>query len=275
MIPQAMITEWREHAPWVEDNQVEQDLVLCRVLVQLFSNSQFREKIAFRGGTSLFKLFILPPARYSEDLDFVQIKSEPIGEIVNIIREIVDPLLGQPKRNFKEGRVTLIYTFASESVPPISLRLKVEINTREHFTVFGFEEKQLSVQSRWFNGNAQIKTYTLNELMGTKLRALYQRKKGRDLFDLWIANQTGTLEADKVIKSFMKYMEHGNHGISRALFEQNMHEKFKSTRFLEDIKPLLAPTIDWDLKRAVNMINSQYISRLPGEPWAGAGETGI
>ena len=38
--------------------------------------------------------------------------------------------------------------------------------------------------SRWFTGAAKVLTYDLDELLGTKLRALYQRKKGRDLFDL-------------------------------------------------------------------------------------------
>jgi predicted nucleotidyltransferase component of viral defense system len=269
MIPKAMITEWRQFAPWITDEQVEQDLVLSRVLVELFSNQHFRENIAFRGGTSLFKLFILPAARYSEDLDFVQINAGPIGETVDIIRNLVDPLLGKPKRNFNQGRATLIYSFMSESTPSIPLRLKIEINTREHFCVFGYEQKNFSIQSRWFKGESQILTYSLNELIGTKLRALYQRKKGRDLFDLWIAHETGFLDMSKVITSFLKYMEHGNHSISRALFEQNMHEKLSSTRFLEDIGRLLAPEINWDHHKAMEVVKLKYISKLPGDPWAG------
>ncbi len=267
-----MITEWREFAPWVEDEQVEQDLILSQVLVELFSNKVIRENLAFRGGTALFKLFILPPARYSEDLDFVQIKAGPIGEIVDVIRNIVDPILGKPKRNFNQGRATLLYSFLAESTPPIQMRLKIEINTREHFSVFGYEQKNFSVQSRWFKGEAEILTYSFNELIGTKLRALYQRKKGRDLFDLWVAYDTGKLDLIKVISSFLKYMEYGNHSISRALFEQNIHEKLNSTNFLEDIGRLLAPRITWDHHKAVEAVKLNYISNLPGEPWAGLGK---
>jgi predicted nucleotidyltransferase component of viral defense system len=40
------------------------------------------------------------------------------------------------------------------------------------------------VKNQWFNGSCKIATYQLYELVGTKLRALYQRKKGHDLFDL-------------------------------------------------------------------------------------------
>ena len=63
------------------------------------------------------------------------------------------------------------------------LRLKVEINTREHFAVFGFTRRPFSVASRWYSGTAAIATSELDELLATKLRALYQRRKGRDLFE--------------------------------------------------------------------------------------------
>lgn len=264
-----MITEWRENAPWIEDAQVEQDLLLSQVLVELFSNKVFRDNIAFRGGTALFKLFMTPASRYSEDLDFVQIKAGPIGDVVDVIRNVVDPLLGKPKRNFNHGRATLLYSFLSESTPPIQMRLKIEINTREHFTAFGYERKPFSVQSRWFKGEAEILTYSFDELIGTKLRALYQRKKGRDLFDLWVAYETGKLNISNVISSFLEYMEFGNHSISRALFEQNIHEKLSSTKFLGDIGRLLAPGINWDHHKAVESVKLNYITQLPGEPWAG------
>ena len=41
------------------------------------------------------------------------------------------------------------------------------------------------MDSPWFTGATDIITYELDELMATKLRALYQRRKGRDLFDIW------------------------------------------------------------------------------------------
>ena len=76
------------------------------------------------------------------------------------------------------------YRFLSEDVPAMRLRLEVEINTREHFAVMGFTRRAFSVDSRWYSGRADIATFELDELLATKLRALYQRRKGRDLFDL-------------------------------------------------------------------------------------------
>ena len=36
MIPEAAITHWRNVAPWPQDAQVEQDLILSRALVEIF-----------------------------------------------------------------------------------------------------------------------------------------------------------------------------------------------------------------------------------------------
>ena len=134
MIPRDYITEWREQAPWVDDAQVEQDLVISRALIDIFSHETLRHALAFRCGTALFKLH-LPPARYSEDIDLVQAKAEPIGPVMSEIRKILDPWLGEPKRKQGRGRVTITYRFQSESVPATPLKLKIEINTREHFSV--------------------------------------------------------------------------------------------------------------------------------------------
>ncbi len=78
MIPRDYITEWRTEVPWVQDFQVEQDLVISRALVDIFSHPLLSQALAFRGGTALYKLHLRPPARYSEDIDLVQINAEPI-----------------------------------------------------------------------------------------------------------------------------------------------------------------------------------------------------
>ncbi|MYH43579.1 MAG: nucleotidyl transferase AbiEii/AbiGii toxin family protein [Acidimicrobiaceae bacterium] len=51
--------------------------------------------------------------------------------------------------------------------------------------------KTFAVDSPWFSGSAGVATYALEELAATKIRALFQRRKGRDLFDLWLAVTAG------------------------------------------------------------------------------------
>jgi predicted nucleotidyltransferase component of viral defense system len=138
---------------------------------------------------------------------------------------VLDPWLGSPKRAFKEGGVTLIYRVQSEGSPSLPIRLKIEINTREHFNVFGLQERAFQVESRWFSGSASIQTYQLDELMGTKLRALYQRKKGRDLFDLWITSHRGSVDNDRIVECFRRYLEYTDLQVSRAEFEANLSKK--------------------------------------------------
>lgn len=111
MIPRANITAWRKAAPWPDNTQVEQDLVLSRALVELFRRPAFAEGAVFRGGTALHKLFFDPPGRYSEDIDLVQRTAGPIGPLVNEIRAALDPWLGKPKRKAGQGRFALYYRF--------------------------------------------------------------------------------------------------------------------------------------------------------------------
>ncbi len=118
MIPQAHITAWRETAPWGDDAQVEQDLVLSRAVVEIFTEPKLIGSLALRGGTALNKLFIQPPSRYSEDIDLVQTEPGAIGDVLNAIRGRLDPWLGRPKRSSSEASVTLVYRFESE-VPPV------------------------------------------------------------------------------------------------------------------------------------------------------------
>jgi len=268
VIPRDYITEWRAHAPWAQDFQVEQDLVISRALVSIFAHPVLARSLAFRGGTALYKLH-LAPARYSEDLDFVQINAEPAGPLMKAMREALDPWLGTPKWKQSEGRVTFHYRFTSEDVPPLALRLKVEINSREHFSVFGIKKSPFSVPSRWFQGEAQIGTYELEELLGTKMRALYQRKKGRDLFDLAVALAHPALDPERVTFSFLRYMEHGGHRVSRAEFERNMNAKLSDGQFTADIGPLLSPGYRWNIAGAADIVLSRLIARLPGDPWKG------
>lgn len=269
MISRDYVVEWRKHAPWPTDAQVEQDLVLSRAIVDIYSHPTLSKALAFRGGTALYKLHIRPPLRYSEDIDLVQVTPEPIGATMDAIRERLDPWLGTPRRQINEGRVILVYRFNTEGASSIPMRLKVEINSREHFSHLGYVHLPWTVESRWFTGTVNVTTFPLNELMGTKLRALYQRKKGRDLFDLWHVLDRGLVDPDTVVSCFLRYMEHGKTPVSRAEFEANLDAKSKMSAFSQDINPLLASTARWDPDTAFEVVQQHLITRLPGSPWQG------
>jgi len=264
MIPLDYITAWRGNAPWPQLSQIEQDLIICRALVELYTHPVVAKNLAFRGGTALFKLHLLP-ARYSEDIDLVQMQAGPIGPIMDAVQEKINPWLGIPKRKQSEGRVTLIWRVESEEGLP--LRLKVEINSREHFTVLGYQQFEFRMASRWYTGSALISSYRIDELLGTKLRALYQRKKGRDLFDLWQTAKTLAVNPETVVSCFLQYMEYEEHQISRAEFEMNLFEKLDDSRFLDDISPLLTTGSSWDPRAAARYVLDSLAPLMPGDAW--------
>lgn len=271
MIPKAYIDAWRAHAPWAADHQVEQDLVISRALVEIYSDPFLARRLAFRGGTALHKLRP-PPARYSEDIDLVQVEGEPIGPVIDALRRRLDGWLGSPKRSFSEGRVTLGYRFDAEGEPPVRLKLKVEINSREHFSVFGLQEHPFAMSSRWFEGEAILLTYRLDELLGTKLRALHQRRKGRDLFDLWDGLVRGGADPERIIEAFLAYLRAETRTASRAEFEATLAGKVASGTFLRDVEPLLATGVAWRPREAIDIVSREIVARLPGEPWRGSGD---
>jgi predicted nucleotidyltransferase component of viral defense system len=270
VIPRAHITAWRSQAPWPTDAQVEQDLILSRALIAMFGISEVGRSLAFRGGTALYKLFGPSIKRYSEDIDLVQVESGPAGPALNAIRAALDPWLGEPRWKRGPASVSLIYRFETTIQPVQRMRLKVEINTREHFTVLGFKARRFQLASSWFSGETEITSYRLEELLGTKLRALYQRKKGRDLFDLWLALRDHAVNPEEVVSCFHQYLRHSNLTVSRAQFERNLALKMQDAAFLEDVRPLLPSDAGYDPLQAETLIRKELVSRLPGDPWKGS-----
>lgn len=267
MIPADFITEWRAHTRWATDEQVEQDLILSRAVVAIFQDSELADALALRGGTALHKLHFFPPRRYSNDIDLVQLRPGPFGATVDRLRGQLNGWLGQPRREQGQG-VRLIYRFDSEIPPVVRLKLKIETNTREHFTVHGTTKKPFTVTSRWWSGAAEITTFPIEELVGTKLRALFQRKKGRDLFDLCVALDAG-IDPGAVIDVFQAYMKAEGREVTRAVFEENLAAKLRLPAFTDDIPILLLPGTTFDVAAGAARVATELVARLPGDPWKG------
>lgn len=269
MIPINYVTHWQKCAPWALQSQVEQDLVLSRVLVSMYQCPIIKNALAFRGGTALNKLYCHSCARYSEDIDLVYTQSQPIGDVMTIIREVLDPWLGKAKWKQTERSVKFIYRFQSEDYPSVPLRLKIEINTVEPFSFFGFKEKYYQVDNPWFSGEANIRTYEIEELMATKFRALYQRAKGRDLYDLWLAITELRVDCKKILSAFEYYNHQQNISISRAEYEKNLSYKETLQDFLIDARRVLPRKTAWDVDKAFQLVRDNLVGQLLGDPWRG------
>ena len=181
---------------------------------------------------------------------------------MDAIRQTLDGLLGAPKRKQAEDSVTMVYRADSEIPPIVPMKLKVEINTRDHFSVLGHKEQTFSIKSRWFSGTCRLNTYALEELLGTKLRALYQRRKGRDLFDLWLGLTLGKANPKTVVQTFRKYMNEEGLAVSRREFRENLAKKMNMKSFLADTNSLLRPGIAYQAQDAYHLVDEKVLQLL-------------
>lgn len=263
MITKPDIAQWQNHAPWKEFAQVEQDLVISRTLVEIFSDDFLKANLAFRGGTALHKLYLNPAPRYSEDIDLVQIQPGPIKPIMKRIGEVVTFFEEDRKTKIGGHGAKALYRFTSE-YEEIRMRLKLEINCKEHVNVLEWVNFPFEVKSEWFSGKTEIRTYNINELLGTKLRALYQRSKGRDLFDLYYARQNLELDFEKIIVCFKEYITFaiGNRPPSQKEFLMNIEEKEQNPEFNGDMEALLRSDIEYNHGAAFKWLKNELIEKI-------------
>jgi predicted nucleotidyltransferase component of viral defense system len=240
-----------------------EDLVICRALVEIFSDEWLASSLAFRGGTALHKLYLKPQPRYSEDIDLVQIRPEPIKETIQRLQARLS-FLGACTVAQKANNNTLKYRFESEFPPVQNLRLKVETNCREHFTVLGYQKFPFEVKSSWFTGSCDITTFRLEELLGTKLRALYQRRKGRDLYDMYKAMvHVPNINKEALLKCYHAYMAFVvDEPPTQKVYLQNMEVKMQDDEFAGDIKALLRPTEKYDQLTAFELIRTELLDKI-------------
>jgi predicted nucleotidyltransferase component of viral defense system len=266
MLPIPEIIAWREVAPWADDDDVEQDLIITRAIFDIFSDPFLAERLAFRGGTALHKLYLAPAARYSEDIDLVQRRPEAIGPTFDRIRKNLI-WLGSKPRTVVKGIPEISYGFETETTGS-KRRLKIEINTHEHFAEVvdrQFDEPRILVRS------CVIPTHTVNELLATKLRALVQRDKGRDLFDFWRAHQVTPVDVDPaaIVERFAVYMAKSEFEMPSAPEMTNRLLRMRDAGVFEEMRPLLRAGVAYDVAEALEWFEMNFVSLLRnwvGEP---------
>jgi predicted nucleotidyltransferase component of viral defense system len=266
---------WGRTVPWVEQRQVEQDLIISRALVELFNDPFLCAQLRFRGGTALNKLHFPKPLRYSEDIDLTRANAGPIGPVLDRVRQVLEPWMGRAQ--FDQSKIAPKLRFrvtAEDQASTAPIRLKLEIHTRERTAYDPPSLVRFEVRNPWFTGFAEIATFSKEEILATKLRALLQRDKGRDVLDLAHAKAVfDDLNVPRVVACLGQYLDASGDAISRAQAEERMFAKFESPDFLADVRPLLtaseAENFDDDAARAAfGAAFLTFIKAIAGKPWA-------
>lgn len=237
MISPDALNAWRRTHPWADDDQVEQDLVMTRIAIEIASHPDLGDRLAWRGGTCLHKLFLPTALRYSEDLDYVaydlSIADNDMRTIRAALREIAERtglgLASNPATT--KGRLTERFTYPS--VGGTTRRIKVEINLDDVPAAAPLDRRNLAAATDWWSGAADVLTFQPAELIATKFRALAQRSKGRDLNDLDVAHRTLGIDDDQLGQIAAHYLRHA--GIHPNQFRARLAAHLAYPDFVADV----------------------------------------
>lgn len=259
MIPSAYITDWERRAPWPSPEQIEQDLLLSRLIIEIANDPYLGEELVFRGGTCLHKLHLPTPLRYSEDLDYVRTTVGGIGQIMDAVRRIGESL--DMRVDTRVATHPKIRLRAPHETGAGTMSVKIEINTFDRSPARTLVRVPYSIDSPWFSAAADVLTFDVAELVATKIRALYQRSKGRDLFDLWLALVQLDVPPADVVDAFDPYRPIG---YTSTLGEQNLRSKIDSQQFRSDLDQLVTKWPDgYDIVGAADLLIAKVIGRIP------------
>jgi predicted nucleotidyltransferase component of viral defense system len=282
LITQREINEWREQAPWSNDVQVEQDLLITRCMVAIFQDEFLRTNLAMRGGTALHKVHLAPAARYSEDIDLVLLVKLRPDAVKRRLADVLRPIMQTKPRRIDDVLVAARNTWKRLTIPSEIIRqnypykptqpgkprasLKIEVNCSEHVPVFEIVE----IPFRFGDREVPLRTYDIDEMLGTKLRALVQRDQSRDLFDLDHAltspSQSHVADPDRIIHAFRKYMAGEGSPVDADAFRRDLDRKLRSETFRKDVGYMLRGGVTFDVDAAAERVRRELLDRLEPKP---------
>ncbi len=283
MIQHTHLTAWQTHAPWPKRSQVEQDLRLSRGVATIFADSILGEHLAMRGGTVLHKAHLAPAARYSEDIDLVLVKAMDTETLDRHLRHVLTPVLGQPADSLIADawlairnvlRPSRILRTAYRFVP-VGLRreetIKVEVNLNESASLYPLVDVGMdTLDDEGEHFRTQVRSYDIDEMLGTKTRALMQREQGRDLFDLfhaWQLSEAGTtpypVNGAKAMEAFAWYLEKEGTHMGNNEASALLDARLRKASFRRDMDTLLRPGLPkFDVDEGAAVVRDAYLRHL-------------
>jgi predicted nucleotidyltransferase component of viral defense system len=266
--------------PWSEPYQVEQDLLLCLAMRAIFEDRFLSSQVAMRGGTVLHKVHLAPAARYSEDIDLVAVGDRPEAHIRKALLRVLRSVLGRERSSVwdsvqlavrnaaRRSRILrCIYKVPSVAEPGRELTIEVEANVTERTPHFPVQSLPFLVQFRGTTLGTEIVSYNINEMLATKMRALFQRKKGRDLFDLyWALTVRSALPVSvaAIIQAFGHYMQAEGALVARESFIAHLRQCLSDrSGFCTDINAFLRPDLTYDPDVAGALMERDLLGLLP------------
>jgi len=240
MIKQAEIKRISEQNG-VPKSQIDKDWVLSYLLYAIISLPELKDIMIFKGGTCLKKCYF-PDYRFSEDLDFTILDSNFVFN-TKVVKKIIKKaselsfnedynrgilfklknIEATQSKDVEQGYKIYIHYWGadhrkndlpSENHSAWHHTIKIDVNHTEEII---FPVNELPIQHNYSDNenfsNTIVKTYSINEVLSEKLRALIQRKytSPRDCYDIWhLKNNYDNLDWEAIRNGFLRKMQSKN-----------------------------------------------------------------
>ena len=194
--------------------------------------------MALKGGTGIKKVYV-ENYRFSDDLDFTLLQTISTLSLKSQIRRAIITAREESKINFidkirfddtKSGlRAYIYFTIIRISAgTETSIKLDIAYPDKEH--VLLSVVKRHIFHSYSDKCNATVSAYALEEIVAEKLRALFERKWPRDLYDIWYFRDY--LSKKIVIKTFREKCKFKNISVDISSLKEhknNLKNAWKSS----------------------------------------------
>lgn len=204
MIPQEALSHWDDVVPWDDNRLVEQDLALTRLILDIANHPILLNKLSLKGGTCLHKLWLPEPWRYSEDLDYNRIVASNPLEIINSLKEIAFDT-GFKDTIFKQNKLFMHLWLIDALDDGQEFRVKIDIQREIKSDSSAYQYRQFAIDNPWCSKQASVRSNTAEDIVASKVLALFQRSRPRDLFDMWAAIKAGIVTYVDVASRFASY----------------------------------------------------------------------
>lgn len=260
-LTETKIRKWAAEIGVADLAMAEIDLRLTDMLRKIYSDAFLSSRLYLKGGTAINKLYLQKIARLSVDLDFNSIgtKEQVLAERGDVRNRIISMLNDQDHGYFIKKKNAYELTTIKAGYTPLFGKtrqyMKVEISNIERFPVLCPVVREVKIPVS--KDVIKINTYAVEEIMATKLRALYERLKGRDVYDLYFLS---SFDFDKTIvrKLLLYYFYRSKKIFNPNLFFKSIKGKFMSKKYVDDVSGFVKVDTQFSMEKGVRKILSFF-----------------
>jgi predicted nucleotidyltransferase component of viral defense system len=252
------IRKWADKSEIADLTLAELDYRLISALESIYHINGMSTELVMKGGTAINKLYLGDTSRLSVDLDFNQIgdRSKVLSRRAKLRQTLMKALETLDsnyqlsfKRNWSQTTIRARYS----SLTGASQQLKLEISHIERIPILDLVTREADTPI----GNFNVTTYSLEELLATKLRALFERFSGRDIYDIYFSAK---LRRDKELikKLFLYYFFRSRKIYNPKTHFKTLKERLEQGKYRDDVTGFVRPSTTFSLKDAASVVLDEY-----------------